>query len=60
MELLKKYWKKTIQKNRNGQILSTFDHIFYDRNYSKVCKFRGCTTSPSFLNSIVLIVVAVR
>ena len=39
----KKREKKTIKKTETVRYEVLFDHIFSDRNYSKVCKFRYYT-----------------
>ena len=46
---------KTVLKNRNGQILNTFWPYLFWLKLLKSVKLRICTTSPSFLNSFLLI-----
>ena len=51
----KKTRKKTTQKIETVKYKVLFDHIFSDRNYSKVYTFRRYTISPSFSNYYLLI-----
>ena len=46
---IKKIRKNTTQKIETVKYKVLFDHIFSDRNYSKVYKFCRYTISPSFL-----------
>ena len=47
--------KKTTQKIETVKYKVLFDHVFSDRNYSKVYKFRRYTISPSFFYYLLLI-----
>ena len=54
--VIKKKRKKTKQKIETVKYKVLFDHIFSDRNYSKVYKFRRYTiTCPSFFNCLLII-----